>query len=148
MRHIFLTTLVAMMTFLLIGCTYAKYSNVRVHIVDEQTQAEIPKARVRTYYVKPMLDMTYQRKDMEQTDQGGFATLSVATNWQQLSILGWTYGITPHLSVQANGYRLQEVGDPLFGIPYDAFGQSEPLLIQMTKTNGSNTSLEPTLTAP
>ena len=136
--RIYLSTLIAVTAFLLSGCTFAKYSKVRVHVVDEQTQAGIPKARVRTFYVKPMLDMTYQRKDREKTDRDGFATLTVATNWSQRMILGWTHGIMPHLSVEADGYlpRDVRVGNELGGV--------ELLLIQMAKTSGPNHALLPT----
>ena len=80
-----------------------------------------------------MLDMTYQRKDREKTDRDGFATLSVATNWSQRMILGWTHGIISHLSVEADGYLPRDVG-----VPGNAFGGVEPSLIQMVKTNGPN----------
>lgn len=120
---------IAALAFMQAGCTFARYSKLHVQVVDEQTKEGIPKARVRTFYVKPMLDMTYQRKDREKTDVDGFATLTVATNWSQRMILGWTYGIIPHLSVQADGYRLREVG-----VPHEAFGRVQPLLIHMERT--------------
>lgn len=125
--------LVPVIALLLSGCTFAQYIKVRVRVVDAQTQAGIPKARVRTFYVKPMWDMTYQRKDREKTDREGFATLTVATNWSQRMILGWTYGIVPHVSVQAQGYQPQNVG-----VPRRAFGGVEPLLIEMVRTNGTS----------
>jgi hypothetical protein len=110
MKRILLPVTLAALTFMQAGCTFARYTQVRVQVVDEQTNAGIPKARVRTFYVKPAMDMTYQRKDREKTDAGGFATLTVATNWSQRMILGWTYGIIPHLAVQADGYRSRQVG--------------------------------------
>jgi len=76
-----------------------------------------------------MLDMTYQRKDREKADESGFASLSIATNWSQRMILGWTHGIIPHLAVEADGYRARDVG-----IPYDAFRRPQPLIIQMERT--------------
>jgi hypothetical protein len=129
MKRILLPMAVAVLTFTQAGCTCARYSKLRVQVVGEQTKEGIPKAQVRTFYVKPMMDMTYQRKDREKTDREGFATLTVATNWSQRMILGWTHGIIPRLSVQADGYSPREVG-----IPYDAFGRAQPLLIQMERT--------------
>ena len=121
--------LVAAAALAFTGCTFPRYSKVGVQVVDEQTKAGIPMARVRTFYVKPMMDMTYQRKDREKTDGSGFATLTVATNWSQRMVLGWTHGIIPRLSVQADGYGVREVG-----IPHDAFGRAQRLLIEMEKT--------------
>ncbi len=78
-----------------------------------------------------MLDMTHQRKDREKTDRDGFATLTIATNWSQRTVLGWTHGIIPMISVEAAGYHQRNVG-----VPDSAFDLAEPMLIQMTKTNG------------
>ena len=128
-------TLVVATALLSSGCTFAKYSKLRVQVVDERTQAGIPGARVSTIYVKPGMDFTYQRNDSEKTDGHGFATLTVATNSSQRMIFGWTYGIFPHLTVKAHGYHPQVAGDELFGIPLDQFGRAEPLLIQMTSSN-------------
>ena len=130
MRLILLCTIVTTTALLLAGCTFAHYSKVHVQVVDAQTQTGIPKARVRTFYLKPMLDMTYQHKSRKKTDHAGFATLTVATNSSQRMMLGWTYGIFPYLYVRAIGYRPREVG-----IPEDAFGRAHPLLIQLEKTN-------------
>jgi len=118
----------AALTFTQNGCTFARYSKLHVQVVDEQTGAGISKAQVRTFYVKPMMDMTYQRKDREKTDADGFATLTVATNWSQRTILGWTHGIIPRLAVQADGYGLRELG-----VPHDAFMRAKPLLVQLEK---------------
>ena len=129
MRRILLLVTVAALTFGQAGCTFARYSKLHVQVVDKQTKEGISQARVRTIYVKPMLDMTYQRKDREKTGAEGFATLTVATNWSQRMILGWTHGIMGHLSVQADGYLLRDVG-----VPNDAFSRAQPLLIQMERT--------------
>lgn len=128
-NRIFLPMAVAALVCMLAGCTFAQYSKLHVRVVDEQTLAGIPKARVRTYYIKPMFDMTYQRKDREKTDADGYATLTVATNWSQRMILGWTHGISPCLSVVADGYRLREIG-----IRNDATNRAQPLLITMERT--------------
>jgi hypothetical protein len=120
-------------SLMLAGCTFAKYSKVRVHVVDEQTQAGISKARLRTFYVKPMMDMTYQRKDREKTDAAGFATLTVATNWSQRMILGWTYGIMPHVAVEADGYVPREVALGGIGGVGASFGGSNVFIIQIQK---------------
>ena len=84
MSRIRLLTLVVVIVFSQAGCTFARYSQSHVRVVDEQTGAGIPKARVRTFYVKPMLDMTYQRKDREKTDPWNrliFVTDGTLLNW-------------------------------------------------------------------
>lgn len=63
----------------------------------------IPKARLRAFYIKPMLDPTYQWKDRETTDRRGFATLMIATNHSQWFFLDPTHGIFPNISVEAEG---------------------------------------------
>ena len=112
----------------LAGCTFARYAKLRVQVLDQQTNEGIPKAQLRTFYMKPMLDMTYQRKDREKTDRQGFATLTIATNDSQRMIFGWTYGIHPQVSVEAEGYISQVVG-----VDGDAPGRSELLLIRMQR---------------
>lgn len=113
-------------SFLLSGCTFAQYSKVRVQVVDQETRAGIYKAQLRTFYTKPMLDMSYQRKDSAKTDRGGFATLSVATNSSQWMVLGWTHGIFPRLDVQADGYLPQQIG-----IPRDNANRLQPVVIEL-----------------
>jgi hypothetical protein len=108
------------------GCTFARYSKVTVQVVDGQTSTGISDAQVRTYYVKPMMDMTYQRKDTKKTGARGFATLTVATNWSQRMVLGWTYGIIPRFAVQANGYRKRDVG-----IASENLTGTQPLVIRL-----------------
>jgi hypothetical protein len=76
------------------------------------------------------MDMTYQRKDRETTDDQGFATLTVATNSSQRMILGWTYGVFPWIAVTADGYSPRDIG-----IPKEASERSEPLLISIDKTD-------------
>src|SRR3954470_20799818 len=68
---------------MLAGCTFARYAKLQVQVVDQESKEGVPRARLRTFYVKPMWDMTYQRKDHERTDREGFATLTIATNWSQ-----------------------------------------------------------------
>ena len=125
----FLSVTIALLMFTQTGCTFARYAKLHVQVVDEQTGAGIRKARVRTYYVKPMMDITYQRKDREKTDASGLATLTVATNWSQRMILGWTHGIIPRLAVKADGYGPRELG-----VPGDAFSRAEPLRIELEKS--------------
>ena len=114
-------------SFMLSGCSFAQYSKVRVQVVDQETRAGIYKAKLRTFYMKPMLDMSYQREDSEKTDRGGFATLSVATNWSQWVVYGWTHGIIPKINVQADGYLPRHIAIPI-GFPPDGFNQMHPLL--------------------
>ena len=130
MNRTCLVMLVVAMSFVLAGCTFARYSKLHMHVVDEQTQAGIPKASVRTFYVKPMLDMTYQRKDREKTDRDGFTTLTVATNSSQRTFLGWTHGIIPWVTVEADGYVPQQVG-----VPRTTLERSEAFVVKMQRPN-------------
>ena len=120
-----LTLLVGMLA--LTSC--ARYSHVMVRVVDRDSQIGIAGARLRTYYVKPMLSMTYQRKDHAKTDREGWARLTVATNYSQWFI-GWEYGIFPRASVEATGYRKQEAGLQVVGMSGDL---KKPIVIEMQK---------------
>ena len=120
-------------SLMLAGCTFARYSKLHVQVVDQQTKEGVPRARLRTFYVKPMMDMTYQRKDRKKTDRSGFATLTIATNWSQRMILGWTYGIAPHVTVQADGYVPREVAVGGIGGVGASFGGSNVFNIQIEK---------------
>jgi hypothetical protein len=102
--------IIAAICFVLTGCGIARYAKVQVHVVDEETQQGIPRAHVRTYYIKPMLDMTDQHKVHKRTDLNGFATISVATNRSQWTFLGWTHGIIPVITANAEGYKSQKSG--------------------------------------
>jgi hypothetical protein len=125
------------MVLLFTGCTFAKYAKVRVRVVDEQTQAGIPKARLRTFYTKPMFDTTYQRKDREKTDGNGCATLSIATNWSQRMILGWTHGIIPRISVEATGYLSREAY-----LSRESHDRNDPVIVPMRKLDEGATRTE------
>lgn len=133
--------LLVLAAFLVGGCTFARYTKVRVQVVDDQSHAGISGTQVSTFYIKPMLDMTCQRHDHELTDSNGFATLTVATNTSQRMILGWTYGIFTSVTVQAQGYRSEPnwgtSWEPLdtIGFPRYKYNQTHPLLIPMTGTN-------------
>jgi len=139
MKRFVMAVYLVVLASTLVGCTFARYSKLRVQVIDQQTREGIPKARLRAFYSKPMLDMTYQRKDREKTDRRGFATLTIATNDSQRMIFGWTYGIRPHVSVEAQGYISQQLG-----VSRDAPGRSELLLIQMQREGIPNQHLQPT----
>jgi hypothetical protein len=109
------------------GCTFARYSKLRVQVIDNKTSVGIQGARLRVFYITPMFDTTYRRKDREKTDGRGFANMKIATNWSQRSIFGWTYGIIPAIAVDADGYVPKEVG-----ISGD-FSPTNVLLIPMDK---------------
>lgn len=127
-----LPALLAVVALLASGCGSAKYCKLRVHVVDEQTQAGIPKAKVRTCYIKPMLDPSYQRRDSEKADEEGFAVLTVATNWSQKTIFGWTHGIFPVISAEAPGYNPGRIG-----VSREALERGDFFLISMFKANGA-----------
>jgi hypothetical protein len=115
------------------GCGFARYSKLQVQVVDQQTAEGISKAQLRTYYIKTTLDFTYQRKDEEKTDREGFATLTIATNNCQWTILGQFCGIIPQISVEADGYRPRHV----WVEKSRHFNPTRPLRIQMEKRDES-----------
>jgi len=126
------------------GCGVARYAKVQVYVVDEDTQKGIPRALVRTYYIKPMLDMTYQHKAHKRSDANGFASISVATNGSQWMFLGWTHGITPVITAEAKGYPTQKAGlameETSSGYLKDGSGQLRRVVIRLR--HGPVTELE------
>jgi hypothetical protein len=120
---------VGLVALLLAGC--AHYAQVRVRVVDKESQVGIPQAQLRAFYVKPMLSMTYQWKDRARTDRDGWATLTVATNFSQWMI-GWEYGIIPFVSAEKLAYRKRDAS------LVDVIQKGDlkvPIIIEMEKEN-------------
>jgi hypothetical protein len=119
------------------ACGMAHYSKVRVHVIDARTQSPIRGAIVRSDYMKPMLDMTYQHKARKRTDAEGYATISVATNWSQWMWLGWTHGISPQISAEAQGYWPAKSGLEMqidqYGFATNATGALKPFTIELKR---------------
>jgi hypothetical protein len=131
----FATASTLILPFLAVGCGFASYTKVPVNVVDQTTRRGIADVQLETFYVKPTLDMTYQRRDQARTDADGYATITVATNSSQWFILGSTHGIFPHLRVEAPGYPKQEVP-----IPEATFRARKPFVVQLTRQQKATTT--------